>query len=496
MSAEAVDLVPQLSLLTAVEQGKLKLVKLLMNRDADVNCRDEDGRTPLMLAVLYTYIDVCGAVDEEKMTRCLLSFGADTNRQDGEGKTALRHAVQLNRDLSVIRLLLEHGADPTIEDEEGMSPLMCAARSGPDSELLAVLVTACKTLGKDVIIITSNPDRISKDINAKVVQPVSTSPITSEGREAKAVHGEHLSNCLFCATVDLREANTGGSAAASDEQDPSSTRQPLVCSEYVTNSISTGQSRGQKFQPVAVNQEADEELTELCSSLGRDSPSSINSSPRGSQSPFTERFPGLNRGSAHSLHSLECSGSSSRNALAYSSAKLIKMPPHMRKLIRRNTTDLCPSAGQYHRYTSNECSSGLRQSSLESLPQVIQPNTTVHIEQVRNSLVEWERQLLLNKTTAPGDSELSRAGSLPLLATAETKSHAVRTSDLNVHLERRKADLVFGSGSKLSDSISVTRPGTLPPLGVSSGPPLPAIGTAWRPQDEEGTYSRKDAKVP
>lgn len=511
------------SLFDAVEEGRLKLVKLILDRDTDVNWQDKAGRTPLMLSILTTYVDVSGAVNNEKMAKCLLSCGADPNRQDSQGKTALIHAVELNRDIVLIQMLLNHGANPSLEDNLGMSPLLYAARSATDPDQLALLVSACKAQGKDVIIITPHPSMLTKNIEAKVVHPDCQSAVNvsskatavgdnillrdlSEVRdtsymkvtEEPGLEGKHSN--------DLQSRHQGPSKDIDChlEEDkstftfcPIASRhpRPLSSESKVAHVLSPLASRSKTLKNKwrgpsqgSFDEEQDEEPAGLCSNhCGKDSPTSVASSP--CCSPFSGS-PRVKKDSTHSLHAIEYA-TPHRSPLLYNSAKLIKMPPHMRKLIRRNTTDMFPYTNQY---PSFECVTDTRQS-LESLPQ--KDHRKVDLNSVRKSLLQWERELLSDSSM----TSLSRAGSLPLLDTTG-KPQLVKTADAKRKGSQSlfKGDGSFGSGTRLSDVISVTRPGTLPALGTNKGRPLPDIGRAWEPKEESTTetarYSQPLPSIP
>jgi ankyrin repeat protein len=67
-----------------------------------------------------------------------LAEGVDVNGRDSEGRTALMVAMQ-QRDHALVRRLIEGGASVDIGDEAGMTPLMLAAREG-EGELLGALL--------------------------------------------------------------------------------------------------------------------------------------------------------------------------------------------------------------------------------------------------------------------------------------------------------------------------------------------------------------------
>ena len=70
----------------------LDIVQILLNRGVDVDIADLWGRTPLWLAISWSYKDVA---------KILLERGADPNKADRDGV----------RPLDVISLLYEQGRD-------------------------------------------------------------------------------------------------------------------------------------------------------------------------------------------------------------------------------------------------------------------------------------------------------------------------------------------------------------------------------------------------
>ena len=78
-------------------------VRVLLAHGANVNARTESERTPLLVAAAYP-----GTVD---VLRLLLERGADLRAQDRAGTTALALAVR-SADVEVVRFLVEKGLDP------------------------------------------------------------------------------------------------------------------------------------------------------------------------------------------------------------------------------------------------------------------------------------------------------------------------------------------------------------------------------------------------
>ena len=98
------------ALLLAAETGHLSIVELLLNRGADIDATDEQGRTALFLATERGHVDIVSL---------LLEKGCDTEVTDDlHGQTPLlRCASSGYTDMCAV--LLDHGADPFYQDMEG-----------------------------------------------------------------------------------------------------------------------------------------------------------------------------------------------------------------------------------------------------------------------------------------------------------------------------------------------------------------------------------------
>lgn len=113
-------------LMYAAREGNLEIVKLLMEKGADVNV-NADGRTALGWAAGGLVGDE-GVGKHAEVIRFLVERGTDVN-----AGTPIRAAV-LADDFEIVRLLVEHGAD--VDAREGLSErtaLMYAAqRASPE----------------------------------------------------------------------------------------------------------------------------------------------------------------------------------------------------------------------------------------------------------------------------------------------------------------------------------------------------------------------------
>ncbi|KAG7274033.1 hypothetical protein CRUP_030755 [Coryphaenoides rupestris] len=89
------------------------------------------------------------------LLKYLLERGADPNIQDKEGRSALMHACRERAGPEPVALLLAGGADPGLEDRSGTSALVYALTAG-DQKVLRLLLDAYKSQGKEVIFITTD----------------------------------------------------------------------------------------------------------------------------------------------------------------------------------------------------------------------------------------------------------------------------------------------------------------------------------------------------
>ena len=112
----------------AAWKGHKDVAELLLANKADVNAKDEKGSTPLHLAVI---------VDGEEMVELLLANKADMNAEDSEGRTPLYFAAQKGFK-GVAELLLANNADVNAKGDNAGTPFMAAHCSGHDdlTELL------------------------------------------------------------------------------------------------------------------------------------------------------------------------------------------------------------------------------------------------------------------------------------------------------------------------------------------------------------------------
>ncbi|KAK5995498.1 Ankyrin-R-like protein [Cladobotryum mycophilum] len=113
----------QTSLMAAVQSGDAVLVEYILQWPVDVNAKDVEGRT--VLIICFATHRVMGTDDQKeifKLMFTLLRHGANPNVSDNHGITPL-HVVCMHGNLELARLLLEFGALVNIADAWGVTPL-------------------------------------------------------------------------------------------------------------------------------------------------------------------------------------------------------------------------------------------------------------------------------------------------------------------------------------------------------------------------------------
>lgn len=99
----------------AVEALRPALERLIA-LGAKIDCQDEDGQTPLIVAA---------ATNQEALVHLLLDLGADINLRNKEGETPLIQAIA-NGHPNISKILLDRGADFSLETNEGEDAMAVA----------------------------------------------------------------------------------------------------------------------------------------------------------------------------------------------------------------------------------------------------------------------------------------------------------------------------------------------------------------------------------
>jgi ankyrin repeat protein len=122
-----------------VRTGNTAFVHLLLDRGADVNARDMFGDTVLHSAVKE---------GSTAVVQLLLDRGADINAQFKNGYTALHHAA-MRGDRAFVQLLLDRGADIEAKDVTGWTPLHCSAAKGEEDVAYLLVNRGADIYAKD-----------------------------------------------------------------------------------------------------------------------------------------------------------------------------------------------------------------------------------------------------------------------------------------------------------------------------------------------------------
>jgi ankyrin repeat protein len=142
---------PDPALRKAAQDGQMATVKELLEKGANVNARDEAGRTALLW--------VAPARDNPEMVKFLIDKGADVNAKDNAGETALMIASSQSNP-GIVTALLEAGAEVDAQNKVGGTALMAAALRGNVEEIK--------------ILLGNNADRKIKDKKGRTAFDVAT----------------------------------------------------------------------------------------------------------------------------------------------------------------------------------------------------------------------------------------------------------------------------------------------------------------------------------
>jgi len=141
----------------AAREGLPKVVRFLITNRADLNVKDDKGRTPLELAALGGHAEVgalllehgavpsngrqqfwgamlrsCVLKGREETVRIALDHGADPNRVRCDEDATPLHVAARRGHQDIVALLLSHRADSGLRDKHGRTPIHGAVQTGKD----------------------------------------------------------------------------------------------------------------------------------------------------------------------------------------------------------------------------------------------------------------------------------------------------------------------------------------------------------------------------
>ena len=122
------------SLILASRHGHTEIVTMLLANGADVNAKNNDGWTALIVASFYGHTEI---------VTMLLEKGADVNAKNNDGYTALIMASEREH-MEIVIDLLANGADVNAKDDNDYTALDWAVEFGHTS-VVELLEKAIKT---------------------------------------------------------------------------------------------------------------------------------------------------------------------------------------------------------------------------------------------------------------------------------------------------------------------------------------------------------------
>jgi hypothetical protein len=105
------------ALMIAASKGNMEMLKLLIEKGAAVDDKNAQGQTPLIFAAHWGHADV---------VRLLIEQGVNVNLQMNDGWTALIDSINMAH-TEVAKILIKSGADLNTQSKNGWTALMAAA---------------------------------------------------------------------------------------------------------------------------------------------------------------------------------------------------------------------------------------------------------------------------------------------------------------------------------------------------------------------------------
>jgi ankyrin repeat protein len=188
------------ALMVASFNGHLEVMQALLAKGADINAKRNYGGTALITAIAFGRLDVVQA---------LLAKGADVNAKENYGETALMRASQKGY-LDVVQALLAKGADVNAKNKDGETALMFAAANGHLDVVRALLaqgadVNAKTNDGRTALMLASQNGHLAV-VQALLAKGADVNAKTGKGNTAliKASENGHLD------VVELLRRQSGG----------------------------------------------------------------------------------------------------------------------------------------------------------------------------------------------------------------------------------------------------------------------------------------------
>jgi len=129
---------------TAAFNNSSDAINLLLDRGAELEARNQYGRTPLFWAVLNNSADA---------VILMIKRGADVKARDEDGDTPLHHAAWHNSH-DAIKILIDRHSDIEALNHMSQTPLDCAIKVKAYEAAKALLSYGADSIGRDLDWIT------------------------------------------------------------------------------------------------------------------------------------------------------------------------------------------------------------------------------------------------------------------------------------------------------------------------------------------------------
>ncbi|MCR5221101.1 MAG: ankyrin repeat domain-containing protein [bacterium] len=153
--------IPDNEFISFCKKGTADEVRRALKHGANINAKDANGDTALMLAVANSNLAT---------VRALLAAGTDVNVQNRDGATPLIAALLKNPNSEIIKMLLVAGADVNVKDQSGATPLMMAAQKSNPQVVRVLLAAGANVLAQNKNGVTALMLAAAFNANPEVVE--------------------------------------------------------------------------------------------------------------------------------------------------------------------------------------------------------------------------------------------------------------------------------------------------------------------------------------
>ena len=213
------------ALFRAIRQGDSDLVQSLIRQGVPANLRATDGSTPLMVAALHGTADIAAilvdhgadvnlandkgvtallwGVGNESIVRLLLNRGADIHAQSALGNNPIIAAAAYPGNSQVIEMLLAKGADPRSRNNGGATALRRAVQSCDVNIVKCLLASIQKDHTHDLPSIGASLLEEAASLGQAEIVEVLLRHTNGGDRVGDKLIGQSLNNALLAQNPDL-----------------------------------------------------------------------------------------------------------------------------------------------------------------------------------------------------------------------------------------------------------------------------------------------------